>query len=215
MKLDELKLVWKDYDRKLQSTQLINERIITSMITERSRTTWSQARRYYVFGFTSSTVWFLLSIAVLFGNPFDYSKTIQYAPIAIMNVCFLVFLILFIVHYRKLDSINIHQENLDASLKKIIEGYEKPRRLLKGVLYIYLVAAFTFPISFLPPKVARNGFGDALLDTLIPMAISAALLLIASRLGAFKERHKTKFEKNLNELQELRALSAELSGSSS
>ncbi|MBA4053283.1 MAG: hypothetical protein C0490_01085 [Marivirga sp.] len=210
MNLDELKTAWRDYDRKLQSTQLINERIITSMITERSRSTWGQARRYYIFGFVSTSFWFLLGIAVLIGNPFDYQDIIQYTPIAVMSLCFLAFLILFIINYRKLDSINIHHDNLDASLKKIIKLYEKPRKLLTGVLYIYLVAAFAFPISFLSQKIARTGVWEAILDTLIPMAISAALLLIASKLGAFKERHKLKFEKNLNELQELKALSAEL-----
>lgn len=212
MNLDELKLAWKDYDRKLQSTQLINERIITSMITERSRSSWIQARRYYTFGFVSTALWFLLAIAILVGNPFDYKSLIQYTPIFIMSLCFLAFLVLFVMNYRKLDSINIHHTNLDESLRRIIELYEKPRVLLKWVLYVYLTAAFAFPISFLPTKIARSGIWDALLDTLIPMAISATLLLIASKLGAFKERHKRKFEKNLNELQELRALSAELLG---
>lgn len=210
MNLDELKLAWKDYDRKLESTQQINERIITSMITERSRSTWGQARRYYTFGFVLSAVWFLLAIAILIGNPFDYKSLMQYAPIFIMSLCFLAFLVLFVIHYRKIDSINIHHTNLDESLKRIIAIYEKPRALLRGVLYIYLAAAFAFPISFLPTKIARSGVWEAIFDTLIPMAISAALLLIASKLGAFKERHQQKFEKNLNELQELRALSAEL-----
>lgn len=210
MNLDELKLAWKDYDRKLQSTQLINERIITSMITERSRSTWGQARRYYTFGFVLSSVWFLLAIAILVGNPFDYKSLVQYAPIFIMSLCFFAFLVLFFINYRKLDSINIHHTNLDESLKTIIGLYEKPRALIRGVLYIYLAAGFAFPISFLPTKIARSGVWEAIFDTLIPMTISAVLLLIASKLGAFRERHKHKFEKDLNELQELRALSAEL-----
>jgi hypothetical protein len=58
MNLDELKTVWKEYDKKLQSTKAIHERIIGSMITERSQFTWTQARRYYVFGFLSAAIWF-------------------------------------------------------------------------------------------------------------------------------------------------------------
>lgn len=210
MNLDELKTAWKEYDQKLVSTQKIQEQIILSMITERSTSTWTKARRYYVFGFLSASVWLTFSAAVLIGNPFDFRYSYQYIPIAIMAMCFLVFLILFIINYRALSAIQIHKASLAESLKSIIAHYDKPRKLLTGILYTYLAAAFLFPFSFLPPKIERAGIWSALGETLIPIAIGIALLLLASKFGAFKERHKTRFEKDLNELKELKAISAEL-----
>lgn len=210
MNLDELKTAWKEYDQKLVSTQKIQEKIIVSMITERSTSTWTKARRYYIFGFLSASVWLMFSVAVLTGNPFDFRYSYQYIPMAIMAMCFLVFLILFIINYRALSAIPIHTATLTASLKSIIDHYDKPKKLLTGVLYTYLASAFIFPFSFIPTKIEREGIWSALGETMIPIAISLAILIIAHKLGAFKERHKGKFQRDLNELQELKSLSAEL-----
>jgi 4-hydroxybenzoate polyprenyltransferase len=210
MNLDELKTAWQEFDRKLVSTQAIQERIIITMLAERSSTTLTKARRYYLFGLVTAAAWLLFSAAVLSGNPFDFRYVYQYIPIAIMALCFLVFLILFVINYRALSSIQIHHANLAESLRSIIDHYEKPKKLLTGILYTYLAAAFSFPLSFLPPKIERVGVWPALGETLIPITISLVILFIAHMLGAFKEHHKEKFQSDLSELQELKAMSAEL-----
>ncbi len=211
MNLDDLKTVWKDYDRKLASTQAIQEKIITSILTTRSRSNWTRARRHYLWGCFSASIWLLFGCAVLFGNPFDFRYVHQYIPIGAMSVCFLIFLILFAVNYRDLNNIEIRPDSLDVSLKKIIHHYELPRKFLKGVRCAYLVSAFCFPFSFLYPKIERKGILLALADTAIPIAIGLILIFVAAKLGAFKEKHKERFEADLNELNELKSISAELS----
>ena len=89
--------------------------------------------------------------------------------------------------------------------------YEKPKKFLKYTLIVFLFTqVFLFPLSFLPPSIERLGFWPALAERMIPIAIVAGLLIIASKLGAFKERQGERFKNDLSELQELKAMAMEL-----
>jgi hypothetical protein len=211
MNIDEIKTVWKEYDRKLQASRIINEKIIVSMITERTTTRFSKVRRNYIMGLLWMFICLLFGFAVIFGNPFDYKYFIQYMPMIIYCICLVILMSALFVSYLRLQNITITHHNLDISLKKIIAVYVRPNKFLKYTLIIFLISQiFLFPLSFLPPNIERMGLWKALADRIIPVSISALMLFIAYKLGAFKDRHGKKFREDQRELQELRTMSLEL-----
>ena len=212
MNIDELKTAWKAYDRKLQSTQAINEKIIISMISERSGARFARVKQRYLIGFLWMAVCLSFGFAILLGNPFDYDLTLQYVPTVIYCACLAILIISMVRSFMGLRNITISHNNLDVSLKKIIAIYEKPRQFIRYIIIIFLFSQVVlFPLSFLPRGIERMGLWPALGERLIPIAIAALMLWIAHKLGAFKERHGKDFRNDLNELEELKALSSELS----
>jgi hypothetical protein len=210
MNLDELKTAWKEYDRRLQSTQALNDRIITSMIKERSMSRLSRVQRAYMALFIYLLVILSFCVAVFYGNPFDFIYAIQYAPIIIYMGCILVFMISLITVYGGLRKININRESLHASLKMIIRIYDKPRKLVGWAGLVILSVTVLFPLSFLPRSIQTYGLWKGMLMQTIPMALSGLMILIAFKVGAFKDRFREKFKSDLQELNELKALSDEL-----
>lgn len=211
MDIDDLKLTWKEYDRKLQSTQAINEKIILSMITERSGNRFSKVRRRYQFGLLWMFICFSFSILVLVTNPFDYRYTIQYVPICVFAVGLGILIADMIRSYATFQKISVTHYNVGESLKRIIEVYEKPKKFLHYTVIVFLFSQVVLlPLSFLPRTIDRLGLGLALAERLIPIAIGVAILYAAHKLGAFKETHADKFREDLNELESLKKMSAEL-----
>ena len=216
MSINELKSAWHEYDRKLQSTQVIHEKIITSMIKDRSASRFSVVKRNYMIGFSWMAICLLAGCAILFGNPFDYSFKIQYVPIIIYVVCLVILMTAMVKAFAGLNSITIHHHNLDVALKNIIKIYEQPQVFLKYTIIVFLFSQFIlFPLSFLPPSIERLGLWPALGERLIPISISLLLFFIAYKLGAFKQRQVKKFKEDLSELEQLKAMSAELTAENS
>lgn len=213
MNLDELKTAWKIYDRKLQSTQMINEKIISSMISDRTSSRFSKVSRQYILGFVWMLICLGFSIVVIFTNPFDYQQTIQYVPMLIFSMCLIILIGGMVKAYQALQKVTISHHNIDDSLKQIIAVYEKPKLFLHYTILVFLFSQIIlFPLSFLPRNIERMGLWAALAEQLIPISIGGLLLFIAFKLGAFKERHVEKFKEDLNELQALKAMSRELAG---
>lgn len=211
MNLDELKTAWNVYDRKLQSTQAINERIIVSMITERSGNRFSKVRKQYTLGLMWMFICLAFSILVILTNPFDYGYTLQYIPMGIFAACLIVLIGGMVRSYRNLQKVAITQNSTGEALKSIIAVYEQPKKFLHYTIIVFLFSqVLLLPLSFLPRNIETMGLWGALAERLIPISISALILFIAFRLGAFKERHVEKFREDLNELESLKAMSAEL-----
>jgi hypothetical protein len=212
MNLDELKAVWKAYDRKLQSTQAINERIIVSMITERSGNRFSKVRKRYILGLTWMFICLMVSVLILLTNPFDYEYTLQYIPMVIFAVGVTILITGMTISYLKMQGITITHQNVGEALKDIIAVYEKPKKFLYYTVIVFLFSqVFLFPLSFLPRSIENKGLWPALAERVIPISIAALMLFVAYKLGAFKERHVDKFREDLNELESLKAMAAELS----
>jgi hypothetical protein len=211
MNLDELKMNWKAYDRRMHAAQLIDERIIVSMITERSSAHFNTVKRQYLAGFAWMLICLAAGVAILWGNPFDYRQAIQYIPIGIYTVCLLILLISMVRSYVALQTITISHHTIDVALKEIIAVYERPKRFMKYILIVFLFSQVVlFPLSFLPRNIEQMGLWTALFERLIPISIAAGLLLLAHKLGAFKEHGLLKFKRDLDELRELKTMAGEL-----
>jgi len=211
MNFDELQAVWKAYDRKLQTTQELNERILRSMIAERSGNRFSKVRRNYILGIAWMALWLAFSALVMIGNPFDYRYAIQYVPIVIFGTGLIILMTELLRSLLTFQKIAITHYNVGEALTRIIAVYERPKRFFKYTIVVFLFSQVVlFPLSFLPRNIDTMGLGPAMAERLIPISITALLIFLAYKLGAFKERHVDKFREDLNELQTLRAMSDEL-----
>jgi len=211
MELDELKTAWQEYNVKLQSTKALSDRLIISMIKERSHSRLSKVKRNYIIGFFYMSGWLIFGAAVLAGNPFDYKQSIEYLPVVIYCICLLVLILMMLRTYKAFEKVEFNVDSINKALKIIIDIYEKPNRFSEWTLRLLLFSATVlFPLSFLPRKVVRMGVFGGIAETLLAMAISAGILFTAYKLGAFKERQSAKFKEDLKELNELKSLSEEL-----
>lgn len=214
MNLDELKSAWQQYDIKLQSTQALSERLVTSMIKERSASRLSKVKRRFNLLTLYLTGWTIVGLCILIGNPFDYSKTIEFIPMSIYFICMLSLVITMAILSLKLHKTEINKDSLHSSVNKVItivSEYEKPAKLLRWALRLLIFSTTVlFPLSFLPRKIERLGMWGGIGDTLIAISISATLVFIAHKLGAFKDNKAEKFREDLRELDELRSVSKEL-----
>jgi len=213
MNLNELKRAWQEYDTKLEIAHSLSERVIISMIKERSKSRLSKVKKHYILGVLYMVAWLVVGLAVILGNPFDFNQTFEYLPTAIFCICLSVLILTMIKTYMDLQRIEINRDTLDISLNKIIRitaRYENPGKLPGWTLKLLLSVAVLFPLSFLPRKIERLGIWDGMVDTIIPVSLSVLVLFIAFKLGAFKERNGRKFKEFQVELNELKELSKEL-----
>ena len=214
MNLDELKTAWLEYDVQLKSAQVLSDKLIHSMIKERSSSRLSKVRRQYLLLLCFMLFWVFADLAVLIGNPFDYKQTIEYLPIGIRCFFMLILVLALIRFINGLSKVEIRADSLVLSLKnviRVISEYERPGKLLALSLKMMLLSsAVLFPLSFLPRKIERMGLWGGITETLIPIAIGITVIALAHLFGAFRSRHGEKFQEDLNELRELKGLSEEL-----
>lgn len=211
MNLTELKTAWHEYDVKLKAVNTINEKIILSMIRERSSSRLSRIENIYRFTFVSNTIWVLLIMAAVLSNPFDFTHPAQYIPMVVVGFCLIVLLVLSIRSYRELKMVDMHHSSLGESLRKIIVIFERPWKHIKQNIVLMMVAATLFPLSFLPRAIEASGLWRGLAYELTPIVVVAVVIyFISLKTGLFKERYAGTFRNDLQELQELKSMSSEL-----
>lgn len=202
MNLEELKSAWQVYDQKLQSSKVINEKIIFSMIRERSNSRISKIKRENTLLLLLMFLEFFFLIAVFAGNPFDFDYLWQYVPYLFLLVGNLMAIMVLFKVYRMIK-IEITDANLSFFLQNLIDGYEKNKKAEGWFGAIMFVSGCLTIFSFLPHKLANKTLSMAILDTLIPLFICIVIYFIAFKLGAFKNRKSEAFKKDLKELEEL------------
>lgn len=211
--LDELKTAWKTYDKKIERSRVLSDRLIVSMIKEKSQSRLTKVKRNYLMGVGYMLFWFCLGLIVIISNPFDFTRTTEYIPIAVYSLCVFILGLAMLRTTFCLRNVELSDSNIQEALLRITEilrKYNKPGKWLGLTLKVLLSTAVLFPLSFMQRKIENEGLGSGILDTLIAMAISAILIIIAFKAGAFKEKNSTKFDEYHQELQELRALSEKL-----
>ena len=171
MELEELKTAWGMYDKKILSTQTITQKLIESMIKERSVSRVERLKKQYFGFFVLLIIEAGFMLAILFGNPFDFKYQIQFLPFLLLLMGIIVAFINLSRYYVKINTVHI-SKNIGAFLKDILDFYEKNKTYEKWFGLILFSIGFLVPLSFLPPKIEKYGIVKGLLDTAIPMAIS-------------------------------------------
>jgi len=209
MNLEDLKSAWQVYDKKIQASQAINEKLIESIIKERSVSRVAVIKRQYHFFFFMMAVELVVLAAILIGNPFDFKYRVQFVPYVLVGIGVVVAIFNLLKLYRKLCG-PLSNSPIGVFLKNILESYEQNKVFEQWFGVIFLSVGLIIPLSFLPHKMEHNTLTAAILEISLMMLGTLLLYLIAFRLGAFKNRHKEKFSKDLAELNELKAMSLEL-----
>ncbi len=209
MNLDELKIAWQVYDKKIQSSQAINEKIIESMIKEKSSSRVASIKKQYLFFCIMLGAEFILTIAILTGNPFDFKYSLQFIPYILLGICIMIAFINIFQLYKKLND-HFSGNPIGVFLRTVVESYEQNKVYEKWFGILFFAVGLIIPLSFLPNKIAKNGLSTALLETALMMTGTLVLYWVAFRLGAFKSRNEEKFRNYLHELNELKAMSLEL-----
>lgn len=202
MNLEELKSAWQVYDRKLQVSKAINEKLIFSMIRERSNSRVSRLKRDNTLLMLLMFLEFTFLVAVFVGNPFDFKFLWQYVPFLFISIGNLMAIVMLFKVYKMLKT-DITDVNLRFFLQNLIDTFEKNKKAegLFGV--IMFVSGCLTVFSFFPNKLATKSLSMAVIDTLIPLAISGIIYWIAYKMGAFKNQKEMAFKKDLTELENL------------
>ena len=209
MNIDEIKTEWKQYSKKLEVSQRLNEHLILSMLKERSRSRVSKIRRNNTIYLVLMLLTLLFLAAIFAGNPFDFKYRLQYIPYGILFIGVLLAIISLVKSFKTFTT-NINSVSLDNFLKRTIEEYDKNKKIERWFGVIIFSAGLLTAFSFLPKKLEHKEFWQAIGETAVSMLITIAIYFIAFKLGAFKNKNKGEFENDLKEWNELKNISMEL-----
>ena len=210
MNIEELKTAWNGYNQKLAISQRLNEQLIQSMLKERSRSRISKLRKENIFLLLYMVIILGFLAAVFAGNPFDFNYTWQYIPYAMLAVGVMMTIFSLYKSLQNFD-VDINTIPLEEFLKKTIAAYEKNKQREQWFGIILFFAGASTVFSFLPKKLAHKSLLPALGETAIMLLVTLLIYFIAFKLGTFRNRKKEGFENDLKELNELKAISSELS----
>ena len=209
MNIDEIKTEWKQYSKQLEVSQRLNERLILSMLKERSRSRVSKIRRNNTIYLVLMLLTLLFLAAIFAGNPFDFKYRLQYIPYGILFIGVLL-AIISLVKSLKTFTTDINDVSLDNFLKRAIAEYDKNKKIERWFGIIIFSAGLLTAFSFLPKKLEHKEFWQAIGETAVSMLITIAIYFVAFKLGAFKNKNREEFENDLKEWNELKNISMEL-----
>ena len=209
MNIDEIKTEWKQYSKQLEVSQRLNERLILSMLKERSRSRVSKIRRNNTIYLVLMLLTLLFLAAIFAGNPFDFKYRLQYIPYGILFIGVLL-AIISLVKSLKTFTTDINNVSLDNFLKRAIAEYDKNKKIERWFGIIIFSAGLLTAFSFLPKKLEHKEFWQAIGETAVSMLITIAIYFVAFKLGAFKNKNREEFENDLKEWNELKNISMEL-----
>jgi len=210
MNIEEIKTEWQRVNKKLETSERLNEQVIQSMLRERSRSRVSQIRRNNAIYMFLMILNLLVLAAIFLGNPFDFKYAVQYIPYGILAVGVVLAIVSLIKSFQSFN-IDINSMNLESFLKKTLYEYDKNKKIQSWFGIIILSAGLLTAFSFLPKKLEHKELWPALAETGLSILITLAIYFIAFKAGAFKNRKKEGFENDFKEWNELKGIAADLS----
>ncbi|CAG5068095.1 hypothetical protein DYBT9623_00823 [Dyadobacter sp. CECT 9623] len=204
MNLDDLKTSWNTIDAKLQTTQLLSEQVVLSMIRNQSNSTVSRATRKL----RNTTLFFsgllVLFLAILSGNPFDYTHWFEYIPTVLYALLIIAGLQIVISANKEIGGVPLVKSNLRESLQTVILIQQRYQVTMNKVWKISLAAGFLIGISLL----VRNFEGYGLTKSLLVIAANALTVLVMFGIARyifsqFPDRTISDLQMHLTELDEL------------
>jgi hypothetical protein len=198
---EELQAAWKDLDKKWAAQKTLSERLILSMISERSGSTLTAMGRKNLAMAALFLFYAFFFAACMVGNAFDYEKPLFYIPLSVQSITCFVFAILLWKVYRNINNIQLSRENLAAGLRKVIRVNDQHLVMSRKIWWCYFIAGSTFPFTFLPRVIEHRGTAEALGLTAIPVVIIGVLVLLAKKLQVFRDKKNDLLKQHLQELE--------------
>lgn len=210
MELDALKGSWENLDKKVQQTTVFNQKIVETIISSRVMTTVDNIKNLNNFFYCVLTIEIVFLIALFIGNPFDFQYTLQFVPYVLLFIGIIIAFINLLRLSRAIRRLSPSTNSIGHYLQSLVSIYDQNQRFEKWFGIIFLSLGLVIPFTFLPQKLERMSLSGALLDTVIMISVTVVIYITAFRLGAFKNRNKTKLERDLAEWNELKALASEM-----
>ena len=209
MNIDEIKTEWIRVNQKLATTDKLNEKLIQSMLKERSRSRVSKIRRENTMYMVLMILNLVLIAAIFWGNPFDFKYTAQYIPYGLLAIGVLMAIVALIKSFQSFN-VDINNMSLENFLTKTLYEYEKNKKIETWFGRIILSAGLLTAFSFLPKKLENKDLWQALTETAGSIIITLVIYFVAFKAGAFKNRKKEGFENDLKEWNELKGIAVDL-----
>ena len=204
MNLDELKTAWNRLDENVLASQKFSEQMVLSMMKDRSKSTLAnmqrELRRVAVF-FSALLVLFA---AIILGNPFDYTRWLEYVPVVLYSLLVVTALIIIFNEYCEFRAVSLTKSNLRESLRLVIQSYEGYQSTMENVWKLSLVAGFLFGVSLTARNFEAYGWTKSLL-VVGGQAITVLLLYGVARwvFTRLPGTHALELRAHLQELDEL------------
>ena len=209
MELDVLKQSWERLDKKIQHTAIFNQTLVERIISSRVVTTVDKIKTMYNGFYVVLGVETVALIGILAGNPFDFKYTLQFLPYMLLMIGVVIAFFNLLHISRSIAKLSA-KSAIDHYVKEIVAIYDRNKRFEKWFGLSFLAVGFLVPFSFMPNKIARMGVVGALIDTAIMILITWIMFIAAFKFGFFRNRHKEKLQKDLEDWKELKALANEM-----
>jgi MFS family permease len=208
MNVEQIKMEWTRYNEKLALSQQLSDKLIISMLKERSRSRISAIRRSNSLYLLLMCLVLTLLIAILTGNPFDFDYSWQFIPYGVLVIGVVITIITLIQSIQSLPA-DLNKSDLSSFLKQTVLAYDRKKKIESWFGIIMFTGGLLTVFSFLPGKLKNKGLTEALLETGLMVVITIIIYFIAFKAGAFKNHNKAAFENDLKELNNLKQLSSE------
>lgn len=173
MNLDELKTAWQEYDSRLTATEEINQKVIASMVRERSASRIARIRRRYTEMICLFLFYTVCFACCFFGNPFDYIFPAQYLPlVALILSCILMVIFLFRARIA-LKKISLDRQNLQEALLQIIAVYVKYKKSLRYTVMVTFFSSVLLSFSHIIAEIPKYGIRSTVFSALLFCAMMA------------------------------------------
>ncbi|TLV02228.1 hypothetical protein [Dyadobacter luticola] len=204
MNLEEWKENWKTVDQKLAASNVLSEQLVLTMIKNQSQSTISKSQEKM----RALMLYFLLLmcvfIAILAGNPFDFTHWYQYAPCVIYALVIAAGLKIMFTDHSTIAKVTISKSNLRESLVAVIFVLEKCRAAMDRVWQFSMGAGLLICISLISRNFEKYGIEKSLLLTGANIAVVGVLYLLAKQyFKKFPDKNVQELRTQLHELAEM------------
>lgn len=204
MNLEEFKVMWQAYDRKLDSTQQLGHQLLNRIQRDRSRSTLDKMLREARFATVIMMAIVFLFSAIVLGNPFDYTQSIHYVPAVCYSIIAGTGLFFLLHHTSDLGRVTLHSGNLYQTLTELIRIRSQHTKLMAGVWIGGMLAGSLIMLPTVARKFADQGWAGILLTVGLPLGVIIIALGLAKITGFFTDRYLNELREQVNELEELR-----------
>lgn len=201
MNINDLQSIWTAYDQKITIQQSLTEKMILSMIRDRSRSTLAVMSRKNILLACLFLFYTLFFTACILGNAFDYTHPAYYIPLVLQGISCCIFAVLLLNTYSQIKQVNPAKENLSEALRKVIRVNDRHVLLSGRIWWGYFIAGVLFPFTFLPRMINSKGMGEAIGFMAILVVVIGGSLLAAKKLRLFRDSHGDRLKENLHELE--------------
>jgi hypothetical protein len=204
MNLDELKSTWQTYDEKIRTTQQLSEKLVLTLIKDKSNGTLAKMTRQLRLVVLLFCGLIVFLVAAIVGNAFDFTNWVSYLPLGMYLVLAAYALFILLKEYRNIGSFSLTKGNLRESLQLLIRSHEQYFAAMGRIWQLCMLAGFLFGLSMILRKVDQYGLTKTLLFLGI-QALTVVLMYAAAKwvFHIFHDPHTTALKENLRELDEL------------